>query len=154
MTLALEKLAHFHALTFSYGKVNGITNFEDKFDFFNQIFKDFEVIIFADSHSYICKLRLHKCTMTRSLITLPLVTLFSTVVTESLNFSVRQWFHLKTTPYCNYFIYMLDPSEKLPSTVIKIIDDSIFNFTFRSYLAFWDFFIFYPIPYSTIYKFI
>lgn len=42
LTLALEKLAHFHALTFSYGKVNGINNFEDKFDFFNQIFKDFE----------------------------------------------------------------------------------------------------------------
>ena len=43
LTLALEKLAHFHALTYSYAKLNGIKNYEEKFDFFNQIFKNFEV---------------------------------------------------------------------------------------------------------------
>ena len=43
LTLALEKLAHFHALTYSYGKSKGIKNFEEEFDFFNQIFKNFDV---------------------------------------------------------------------------------------------------------------
>jgi hypothetical protein len=34
--MALQKLAHFHALAHSYGKAKGIQNFEDHFPFLSQ----------------------------------------------------------------------------------------------------------------------
>ena len=39
LTLALQKLAHFHALTHAYCKAKGVENFH----FFNEAFKDFDV---------------------------------------------------------------------------------------------------------------